>query len=788
MKEESFLLKICDFVIKYSIFAAVLLMPILFLPWTTNMIDFNKQTFLILFVFLGLFGFIAKVLLTGKLKLSFDKTHIGALILFLVFALATIFSKDRYGSFWGWPGVASDSLLTIIALVVFYFLVTSAFSKKDIIASSIVFISSSLLAVVIGILHSVGLFVVPFGFAKSASFTTMGLPGMLGFFTASLLPLLFIFLIQVKKWMRVFFSIAIALSAILLVVINYPVVWWMVLISSAIFVIFATIRRNVFDLRWVGLPVFFLIVSLFFIVFQPQFVVSQRAIEVRLNQQASFDIASQTIKGMPIFGSGPGTFAYDFSKYKNINFNQGSLWNLRFDSAGSKILNVLATTGILGLLSFLAFVSAVIFYGVKFIVLSGAENEKKGDVFMIASGFFICFLAETIGFFLYGSGIALDFMYFFLIASFVGLIGERKKEYQLTPSSILTLGVTFASTLFLIFGLGLLILDGQRYIAEINYFKGLNQFSSGQADQGLNYLEKAVSMNPKSDLYLTDLSQAYISKLGAEINRTDLSDDQKTKNVQLLVNNSVNASKIATDINPNSVADWSIRGFVYQNLFSIKVSGTDEWAIKSYEQAMSLEPNNPYYPTQKGLVYMAKASIIDKDNQDAKNNDLKLAKEQFDNAIQLKSDYAPARYQIAMVYQAQGNTDQEISALEDLKKLNPNDVGVAFQIGLTYYQEQNFSSAKAELERAIALSPDYANALYFLGLTYSQLGNDDKAIEKFQKISDLNPNNEEVKKIIDNLKNGQKPLAGISQENPPQAPVQETPPENPKTPASPAKK
>jgi tetratricopeptide (TPR) repeat protein len=91
---------------------------------------------------------------------------------------------------------------------------------------------------------------------------------------------------------------------------------------------------------------------------------------------------------------------------------------------------------------------------------------------------------------------------------------------------------------------------------------------------------------------------------------------------------------------------------------------------------MSLEPNNPYYPTQKGLVYMAKANLIDKDNSEAKNNDLNLAKEQFDKAIQLKSDYAPARYQVAMVYQAQGNTDQEISALEDLKKLNPNDVAI----------------------------------------------------------------------------------------------------------------
>ena len=49
-----------------------------------------------------------------------------------------------------------------------------------------------------------------------------------------------------------------------------------------------------------------------------------------------------------------------------------------------------------------------------------------------------------------------------------------------------------------------------------------------------------------------------------------------------------------------------------------------------------------------------------------------------------------------------------------------------------------------------------------------------KALEQFSKIAELNPDNEEVKKIIANIEAGKTPLDGIQVSQPP---VQETPPE-----------
>lgn len=774
-KESSLFIKICDLVTKYSIYALVFLLPLLFLPWTSDVLDFNKQTLLVLFVSIAMFAWITKVLVSGKFSANLNKTHIAVLVLFLVYLVSTLFSLDKYGSFWGWPRVTSESLLSLIGLAILYFLISNAFSKKEIILSVIILAVSSLLAAFVGVLQLFGIFL-PFAFAKITSFNTIGLVSSLGLFLAVFLPLFIILEIFTKKWLKIVFAGAIVITLAALVVINYPIVWWVVLVGMALVLLFGMLKKALFDLRWLGLPMFFLVLSLFFIILKPQISVPARPIEVFLNQQSGFNIALQTVKDRPILGSGPGTFVFDFSKYKNPNFNQSVLWNIRFDGAGSKVLTVLATTGILGFIAFLALLATVVFYGVKFAM--SKQDKKEDGIFEVAAiGVFISFIALTIGYFFSNSNLSLDFLYFFLIAAFMGLSSENKKDYTLSASSFLTLGVTFVFTLFLIFGLGFLILDGQRYIAEINYFRGQTALAEGDLDQGTSKVESAVSANPNSDVYLSELSQIYLSKVGGLINKKDLSDEDK-KNIQVLINNSINAAKIATDVGPNNVSNWSIRGYIYQSLIGI-ISGAEDWAIISYDSAIKLEPFNPYYPTQKGIVHMKKASLLAEDKASEKNQLLEQAREQFEKAVQLKSDYSPARFQIAMVYQAQGKTTEELQTLEEAKKSSPNDVGLAFQIGIVYYQQKDYQKAKTELERAIRLKSDYANAIYFLGLTYDKLGQKDKAIVQISRVLQLNPNNAELNKVLDNLKAGKAALDGIEQQVPPEVPVEEAPPEVP---------
>lgn len=765
-EENSLTVRICDFISKYSIYTLVFLLPVFFLPWTSDILDFNKQALLLFLVSLSLFAWMLKSLILKELIINLNKTYIFVAVLFFVYLLSTIFSLWRYGSFWGWPQVISESLVSLLGLVVFYFLITNLFDKKEISRLILLLVFSGSLALFIGFLQILGLFLLPFSFAKTTIFNTIGTVGSLGFFIIVLLPLI-ITLLTSKKSVSFILLVVVIFTLAILVILNYLILWWLTIIASVLIMVFGIQKKDLFDSRWLIFPMFFLVLSLFFIVLKPTIGGISGPIEFSLNQKTSFDIGLQTLKEGPVLGSGPGTFGYDFMKYKNIDFNKNLFWNVGFNGTVSKILTVLATIGILGALALLSLMACVLFYGIKFFFI---DKGKDDSYWNMSLSVFVGFIVLSAGFFLRNSNLTLDFLFFFLIAAFIALISEERKKYTLEPSSLMTIGITFVFTLVFIFGFGLLILTGQKYIAEVNYNRGLAQLQNGERDAGIKSTEKAVGLNPDSDLYLRQLSQLYLFKIGQEVARTDISQEEKNKNAQILINNAVNSSVMASNINPKNANNWSTRGFVYQNLIGI-IPDTENWAIRSYDEALKLDPNNPYYPTQKGIVFLTQALLLPKEKENDKPAIFSQAEEQLEKAIQLKSDYASAHFQIAMLYQAEGKTAEAIKRLEETKKYASQDIGLAFQLGLLYYQNKDWQLAQREFEWAVGIAPDYSNALYFLGLTYYELGQKDKAIEKIQKVLELNPDNETVKKVLDNIKAGKKPLEEIGQ----QAPIEEKP-------------
>ena len=820
-KESSTTVKFCDYITKTGIYLLVFLIPIFFLPWTLDNLDFNKQALLIVIVFIAFFSWIMKVLISGKIRLNLNLVYIPLGLLFLTYLVSTVFSLWPHGSFWGWPLVTTESLLTLIGLVLFYLLFTNTLERKEIFYSIVLLVSSGLLAAILGILQNFGKFLLPLDFTKTTSFNTIGTINSLGIFVAVLLPMVVFLVIATRRLWRAFFIVSAILFLVLAVLVNLSTIWWALIVGTILIILLGVQKREYFDSRWLILPMFFLALALIFLFFKFQIPgIKSRPTDVSLTQGTSLSIAESALKEKPILGSGPGTFIYDFSKLKEpdkdkIKFfnptvssdqydafnrtaalNQTQLWDMKFSGSVSKFFDVLPTTGIAGGISFLLLLGVLVFYGVKSIFeqseksrgqksRSAAKEEDGGTISETSEktedglnvGIFISFLVLVFVYFLSPVNFTLDFVFFLLIGAFICLISPFRKEFLLKPSSILTLGVTFVFTLVFISGLMLIILEGQRYAAEVYYLQGIKYSLQGETDNAVKNLEKAAKLNQKTDLYWRELSQAYLQKVNETINRKDLSEEERNNKVQSYIQFAVNSAKVATDVNTKNAANWNARGFVYLNLIGTGIEQAGEikdWAVRSYEEASNLEPSSPYYPTQTGIVLLREASSLPRDKAQEREALLNKAKEQFDKAIGLKSDYAPAHFQTALVYQVQGKQKEAIDKLEETKRItSPRDTGLAFQLGLLYYQTKDYQSAKAELERAIAIDPNYSNALYFLGLTYDQLGQKSKAVDVFQKVSNLNPDNEEVKKILNNLKAGKDALEGISLGVPPTVPIEE---------------
>jgi len=84
-----------------------------------------------------------------------------------------------------------------------------------------------------------------------------------------------------------------------------------------------------------------------------------------------------------------------------------------------------------------------------------------------------------------------------------------------------------------------------------------------------------------------------------------------------------------------------------------------------------------------------------------------------------------------------------------------------------YYNNNQIDEAQAQFEKAVLIDYNYSNARYFLGLIYDKKGNKNKAIEQFEIIEKFNPENQEVKKILNNLREGRQALEGIIISQPP---------------------
>jgi len=580
MKKVSGIFRISEAITKYSIYLLVFLLPVLYIPWVSRDFDFLKQATLILFSFVAGLFWVLKILSSGKASISQGKVHFAVLFSVFAYFLSNIFSLDKYGSFWGSPGTSSDSLLSMVGLAIVYFIVSNEFSKKEIIKTFYIFLVSAFFSQVIAI-------------PNFFSFNTIGSPINAGFFSASIIPLLIILIIKSEKRAQILLSCQLAASTAILFLANYFLVWWLVAFGALLVILLGVFKKDFFDTRWLALPAMFLLVSLGVLALNPYFsVLPHKTSELTLAQKPGFEISLKTLQKNPVLGSGPGTFSFDFLKYRALDANT-NLNGISFNRAGSKFLTDLAELGILGIIVFFILLDLVIFFGAKFFYKKDSKQKSAELDLALILGLFLFFLAQSLAIFLYSWSLTLNFVYFLTIACLLGIGVRRREEYEFNfrfKKIIFSILFLMAIVLFS----GVLFMEGQRVLAETNYYSAITFLNEGKVDEALLKLQSAASLNPSSGEYFRILAEANILKLKQDLSGikdpNSLSEEQKN-NLQQLVSDSINAAKRATDINQDNAGSWLARGYVYQNLIGLMDSAQD-WAITSYNRALELDPQN----------------------------------------------------------------------------------------------------------------------------------------------------------------------------------------------------
>jgi len=751
---------------KVSLYLAIFLIPLFFLPFGSDVLDYSKQVLLLPLVFLSLITWFFKQIGQERIVLRGNKLlYFTFLLIFVIFSLSTIFSLWQKASFWGWPLNVSDNLLTFASFLILAFLFANVFqNEKELFWGTLLFLVSGAIAGLYLILQLYGIFVLPFDFSRISSFNSIGSVYGAAIFLAVLFSLSLGLVFRTKKPVVWLLSLILLIE---LVLIDFKNAWLIVFLGALIVSIFSlTDSKERPRFGWLACLMVILVLSIFFFFFPLRFSLFPSLplgaspgslLEVNI-LKAVFNGGIKNI----LLGTGPGTFIFDYSRYHPSLLNRTVFWGTRFSTGSSEVLDWFVTKGVLGGISLIFLLCLAIYFSIKKLV-------KSEDPFGLKIGLLISVIGLTGAGFLTSFNFTLWLAFWFLMGGVLFYASEQK-EIGLSSSS-LRLVFSFLFLAITVIGLVLLVFQGQKYLAQINYSKGIKLSQQGEIDQAIAYLQKATRLNPSVDVYWRDLAQLYLSRANLLSQESGLKPN-RARLINESISEGIKSLERAINECPVNVANWNVKGFFYRSLVGIPKAG--EIALASYQKAAQLEPASPFAHGEIGRVYILMAQESRKKKTGETKEQLSLAVKSLEKAIKLKPDYAPAHYLLAVAYDQQGKREEAIAKLEELAKISPRDIGASFQLGMLYWRKKEIDKAQREFEKVIKLNPNYSNALYMLGLVYDKKGEKEKAKKLFEKVAQLNPKNEEVEKILENLQKGLPATEGIG---PSQPPIGETPPE-----------
>lgn len=555
---------------------------------------------------------------------------------------------------------------------------------------------------------------------------------------------------------RVLVWVVMILSLVILLTVNFWVAWMISLVGMIVLLLAGWISvhegRNVHPRMVVPSLVF--VLALGYLMFSPTWHMSLPG-EVALSQRASWDITQQTLVARPLFGMGPGTWAYAHALYRPQTVNLSPFWSTYFDRGISSLLTLLATTGIIGILAFLMFVVSLFGATVQEVLSArrGAQQEDGWYAALLPFGGWVTLLASMP---FYNFNVSHQLLFWTLTGCLLGFGARRRVALDGTRGLFAILFPVKAVLVGLVV-LSVWVLGGQTLWAEARLGHTVEAYQAGRisADQAIESLQAIRAVHPWDDVSARMLSQAYLVRV---LQRAK--DKPPAEQAQMVgddVSKMVDAALEAIRLNPANVENWSHAGLVYSNVASF-TRGADAFALKNYQEAIHRDPQNPLYPTAIGKLMLSHAdqartlldakdpAIARKAKQDEAEA-LGQAVTWLRNGVALKADYVPAMYYLAVALDREGKTAEAISFLERVATQDQS-VDRIFELGMLYDRVGNRAKAIEAFERVVAVDATQMRAHFQLASLYEAAGRLREAVAQLHLVAASMPANTAVQKRL----------------------------------------
>ncbi len=345
----------------------------------------------------------------------------------------------------------------------------------------------------------------------------------------------------------------------------------------------------------------------------------------------------------PVFGSGPETFAYAYYLDRPLAHNMVSEWDFLYNRAHNELLNLLATTGAVGLGTYLLLLAG----GCWLFFLGFRKNLDSNPSRSLA---FVALFAGTSGlavsnFFGFSTVMVTVLQYLFLAVAVI--LFSEKKVIQKTPHDYVWQQYALFTTAALVASI-LLISLLRYYRADLAYATSKRLLQAGNLKGAITSINEAVTLNPREasywDAMSTQLAQAAVGSANT---------NEKTQ----LTEATVKSIEMAQSLNPEqrNFSKTSARAYIMLAQIDPKYY-QDAVAVLTRGIAMAPTDAKLYY--NRGLLFLEQGNI------EAGLADLHTS-------VQLKPNYEPALAQLASHAAMEGNFDEAKTWAEQILRYNP---------------------------------------------------------------------------------------------------------------------
>jgi len=628
--------------IRISFTLLFVLVPLIFLPWTSELFEFNKMVFTWFLTVVIALAWIVRCI--TQRQLIFTRTPLDLpLVIFLVSqALSLSFSIDVRTSVIGYYGRWNGGLLSLVSYATLYWAFVSNLDRR----SALMALHSSLVTAVLvsiyGILQHFGiddhLWVQD---VKNRVFSTLGQPNWLA---AYLVALIFVpiskTLSQKNRPQLILFCSSALLIFIALLFTKSRSGLLAFGLSGAVYGLFVikhyleTGSRSI--IRNFGL-ILVLTLTLALVIKNPASDLLFRP--TSNNQQLSATSGTSLETGGTesgvirqivwvgslriwrsspknlLVGTGPETFALAYYGHRPIEHNTTSEWELLYNKAHNEFLNTLANTGLIGLAGYVLLLAAMAYQ---------LWRSKQSALF---AGWASLSVTNFWGF----SVVPVQVLLFLLPAMASASVQEGQSTSEtksVKPSTVQIIALIVSGFLAL-----LLIYSLARYwLADLHYSSSQRATRAFTLTEDPQYLvtayqsaSRSYDLNPAEPFILTQLAEsaAYLAIFTADTDATSSAG---------LVSLSQTAAATAIAISPAHPTHYKAasRSFILLSALDPQFLSTADTTLAAAEK---LSPTDPRLPYQRAI-------IAEYQNQP------ELAEELLTSALRLKPDFADAQFHL----------------------------------------------------------------------------------------------------------------------------------------------